>query len=249
MRGTAGGLTTWASARTGARTASHAVMVETPVEGSARPAGCQGMVLLASGARPGDRGAAAAAPVLTTVRLESYSPFGTAGQTGRPGRWFPAGDPCSGAPGAEEKPARELDGGEAVNGDCWYAPPLRGYPPTRLMRRFVLLILLAWLPIQASAMPWFAFKCEGHDPVVHEHAAPAGGHGHHAAGPGDAADGDPGNPISNAHSCCHQFSGAATALLQPTADIIAAGVDPHPLAHAYDFFPEPDKRPPLVALV
>ncbi|MCZ7566064.1 MAG: hypothetical protein M5U08_21635 [Burkholderiales bacterium] len=117
------------------------------------------------------------------------------------------------------------------------------------MRRFVLLMLLVWLPIQASATPWLAFKCEGHAAVAHEHAATSGGHGHHAAGAGDAAGGDSGTSISNAHSCCHHFFGAATALPQPGAVLIDAGIDPRPLAPAYDFFPEPDKRPPLGALV
>ncbi|MCL4798882.1 MAG: hypothetical protein KJ025_04800 [Burkholderiales bacterium] len=117
------------------------------------------------------------------------------------------------------------------------------------MRRFVLLMLLAWLPIQAAAMPWLAFKCEQHEAVVHVHAS-AGGLGHHASGAGDTSqNGAEGGTISGVHTCCHHFPGAAAGLPQPAAAELAFGVEPRPLAHAFSFFPEPLKRPPLGALV
>lgn len=118
------------------------------------------------------------------------------------------------------------------------------------MRKFILLMVLAWLPIQASAMPWLAFKCERHDAVTHEHAASAGGHAHQASGGGDAsADDTDGGTISNVHTCCHHFSGAAATLPQPCASAIGDRIEPRPLARLYSFFPEPLKRPPLGALV
>lgn len=120
----------------------------------------------------------------------------------------------------------------------------------RSVRRFVLSMLLAWLPIQASAMPWLAFECDQHESSMHEHASMSGGHAHHASGAGDAStDGEGAGALSNVHTCCHHFPGAAAALPQPGAGAVTAGVEPRPLAHAFDHFPEPLKRPPLGALV
>lgn len=105
-------------------------------------------------------------------------------------------------------------------------------------------MLLAWLPIHASAMPWLAFKCEQHDAVMHAHVASADSHSHHASGGGDtSAEDTDGGTISNVHTCCHHFSGAASTLAQPDASVIGSDVEPRPLAHARDHFPEPLKRP------
>ncbi len=117
----------------------------------------------------------------------------------------------------------------------------------RLMRQLVLFALLAWLPLQASAMPWLAFKCEQHTSGMHQHNA----HGQHSGGAGDLADGvsDDGMAAGDAYDCCHHFSVA----VPPIQSLYTAGF-PHasgesPQVYSYFFFPEPPKRPPLAGLI
>ena len=119
------------------------------------------------------------------------------------------------------------------------------------MRRFVLLMLLAWLPLQASAMPWLAFKCDQHTSEgMHDAAAQQAGHVHHAAaGDQNAADDNDPDAVNAVHGCCHHFSGVAPTLPISSAAAIAVGVAPHLPTLPYDFIPELLKRPPLAHLV
>ncbi len=117
----------------------------------------------------------------------------------------------------------------------------------RLMHRLALFALLAWLPLQASAMPWLSFKCEQHGSGMHQHAA----HGQHSDGAGDVAHGvgDDGMATADAHDCCHHFSVAVL----PMRPLYTAGLPGSagelPQVHSYSFFPELPKRPPLAGLV
>jgi len=118
------------------------------------------------------------------------------------------------------------------------------------MRRCVLLMLLAWLPIQASAMPWLAFKCEQHDAGAHEHVAQHAGHAQHANAPdfGTAVGDDP-DPVNDVHTCCPHFSGVVHTLPVVAGADAGTGVAPHSPAHLHEFIPDLPKRPPLAHLV
>lgn len=118
------------------------------------------------------------------------------------------------------------------------------------MRRFVLLMLLAWLPIQASAMPWLAFQCDQHDSGLHSHAAQHADHSHHAA-PGNhgAAEGGDSDAAMGIHSCCHHYSVVVHSLPILAGVAASAGVAPRLPAHLYEFVPDLPKRPPLAHLV
>ena len=112
-------------------------------------------------------------------------------------------------------------------------------------------MLLAWLPIQASAMPWLAFRCDQHDSGMqsssqaHHHVSSA-----HHPGTGDAdfTGHDP-DDASNVHSCCHHFSGALHALPVTTGVEISETVASVPPARLHDFIPDLLQRPPLAHLV
>lgn len=118
-----------------------------------------------------------------------------------------------------------------------------------MIRRFVLLMLLAWLPVQASAMPWLAFRCEQHDSdtqgqaQVQHHA----GHAQHA--PADAAGHDSGVAGNNVHSCCHHFSGVVHTLPVMAGVEVSEAVATSPPARLHDFIPDLLQRPPLARLV
>ena len=120
-----------------------------------------------------------------------------------------------------------------------------------MMRRYVLLMLLAWLPIQASAMPWLAFQCEQHGSGMHyEHAAQHAGHAHHAdASDHGAAVGDDPDALNDVHTCCPHFSGVVHSLPFFAGANVATDVAPHSPAHLHDFIPDLPKRPPLARLV
>jgi hypothetical protein len=140
-----------------------------------------------------------------------------------------------------------------VNANCCYSHrhheiiDLRVKP---LMRRFVLLMLLAWLPIQASAMPWFAFTCEQHEFGIHDQSAEHTGHAHHANGADQISSGDGDLDSANAgHTCCHHFSGVVHSMSISSGVTVAAGIAPQPPAPLYDFIPDLPKRPPLAHLV
>jgi hypothetical protein len=122
----------------------------------------------------------------------------------------------------------------------------------RRLLRLVAFALLAWMPLQAAALPALMTACEL-DPVhapmqqaAHEH----GGSGHlgHSHGDDGAAghDGQSGGAAS-VHDCCHQFSTVAPALAVAPSDAGATVVAAPPLRPS-EFFPERPKRPPLVRL-
>lgn len=125
----------------------------------------------------------------------------------------------------------------------------------RTLRKLVILVLLAWLPLQAAALPALAFLC-GVDPgAVHGHAAANAHDGDHRHGDGghhgDGGDGEgEGSSPAGPHTCCHHFFSAALPFLRTvTAVAPVSGVDPTPLFHPEFFIPEQPQRPPLARLV
>lgn len=122
----------------------------------------------------------------------------------------------------------------------------------RRLIRFIVLALLAWLPLQAAALPGLAALCEldpAHSPMHQpKHEASHGVHGHEQGGDDGAHghDGPPGHGAAS-HGCCHHYSTAAPAIAvgaPETAHAVFLAVA-RPLR---DFFPERPKRPPLAAL-
>ena len=121
----------------------------------------------------------------------------------------------------------------------------------RSFRKFVILALLAWLPLQAAALPALAFLCEVDPGAMHGHAAAHSHHGDHPHGDGhrgDGHDGDNSSP-SGPHGCCHHFFSAALLSFQTVTAMPASGIDPTPLFHPDFFIPEQPQPPPLARLV
>jgi hypothetical protein len=141
-------------------------------------------------------------------------------------------------------------------GGARFAPALILAAVMRRLTRFVALALLAWLPLQAAALPALMTVCEldpAHAPMhgaMHDdRAAGHHAHGDHADRGGDGAAGHDGHSghSTGGHGCCHHFSTAAPAIA------IAVPVAAHEAfvtaaIHLHDFFPEQPKRPPLAAL-
>src|SRR5262245_24044265 len=116
----------------------------------------------------------------------------------------------------------------------------------RAFRKVVTLALLAWLPLQAAALPALGFLCEVDPGAVHGHA---GTHSHHADHEhGGDGHGDEDSSPPGPHCCCHHFYSAALLSLSTAAVIRASGVDPTPFFHPDFFTPEQPQPPPLARL-
>lgn len=122
------------------------------------------------------------------------------------------------------------------------------------MRRFILLMVLAWLPAQASAIPWLALTCEQHGAGTHQHGAQHAEHAHESnatvAADQHAAGGEDPEGVNGAHaSCCPHFSGVVHTLPVFADGTVATGVPLHLPPRLHDFIPDLPKRPPLADLV
>lgn len=123
----------------------------------------------------------------------------------------------------------------------------------RRLVRLVALALLAWLPLQAAALPALMTACEldpAHSPM-HKPAQghDGAGHGGHSHGGDDAHDHDDGQSggATGVHDCCHQFSTAAPAPAIALPDLGATEFVA-PSLRVSEFIPEQPKRPPLARL-
>jgi len=111
-------------------------------------------------------------------------------------------------------------------------------------------MLLPWLPVQVSAMPWLAYQCDQHHSGAQEHAAQFVGPAHHVpSGDQQSFGGEDSGSASNVHTCCHSCSGTVAGLSLASGTAVPIGIEPGPPAHSYSFFPELPKRPPLAGLV
>ena len=125
----------------------------------------------------------------------------------------------------------------------------------RRLARYIAFALLAWLPLQAAALPGLMAVCEldpAHSPMHRTMNAAAahddGDHAHEHGGDDGAGghDGGPGHGVGG-HGCCHHYSTAAPTLAigaPETAHEVFITASPH----LHDFFPEQPKRPPLTAV-
>jgi hypothetical protein len=120
---------------------------------------------------------------------------------------------------------------------------------TRVLKRVILVFLLGWLPLQASALPLIALLCEHDTSGMHGHAA---AHSHHGQGEHSGhdhhGDGDGNGPSpAQPHSCCHNLTSAAVPGIAMGSAGPADGIAPTPLPHLYSFVPEQPQPPPLAA--
>jgi len=121
--------------------------------------------------------------------------------------------------------------------------------------RFIASLLLAWLPLQAAALPVLALKCHagGAGPVaVHDRVAAmdAASHDGHHAHEHRAAAGDDSAPgvindggSAGGHQCCTHFT-AVTATALAAAKALSAHAMATPPARAVSHLPEPPQQPP-----
>ncbi|MGH8618635.1 MAG: hypothetical protein ACREUW_13165 [Burkholderiales bacterium] len=125
----------------------------------------------------------------------------------------------------------------------------------RRYTRVVACLLLAWLPLQAVALPVLALKCHAgdagpavmHAPAASMDAAAHDGHNaheHHAAAGDDSAPGTTDDDGGLAgHLCCTHFT-AVTATVFAAAKAPSAHAMATPLARAVSHLPEPPQQPP-----
>ncbi len=125
------------------------------------------------------------------------------------------------------------------------------------LNRFVALFLLAWMPVQASALPALALDCHeetsgpaamkqhaghaGHDPgAMHDHAGdmPQALDGSDTPGTHDG-----GSHGLAGHQCCTHFA-AVTANVLPAVVTTAVVAVATPAPRVYTYFPELPQQPP-----
>jgi hypothetical protein len=116
----------------------------------------------------------------------------------------------------------------------------------RILKKALLVFLIGWVPLQASAYSLSDLLCERDSSAVHGHSH----HGHAgdpAAEQDDHGDADSGSSPVPLHDCYYKLTSAT----MPSAPVAfapgAAGVEPAPLFHLFSFFPDHPKRPPLAA--
>ena len=108
------------------------------------------------------------------------------------------------------------------------------------IRKLVLHLLLACLPLQSVAAPAYMLLCDD--------ATPAAANGVHVHDDGDAHsahDGPADQGVASSHDCCQQYFPGVLHSSLPDAG--ATGIVSVPVGPAsfYSFFPERLKRPPL----
>lgn len=122
------------------------------------------------------------------------------------------------------------------------------FPVTRFLERFVAVLLLAWLPMQASALPALALLCEQEQTSAAKHDVSAAVHDHHTMAAHSHAsddDGAGGTGHDHGNGCCHHlFSAVVPASLDAPRES-GSPLDLTPLFNLFSFFPEQPQRPPL----
>ena len=118
-----------------------------------------------------------------------------------------------------------------------------------ILKKALVVLLLGWLPLQATAFPVLTLKCGQdaggmHGDVAHDQHAHHGSPSGHAGD--DAQDGSSPGPLYN---CCHNLPSAALPAAVVPAGRPVVGVEPTLLFHLYFFYPDQPKRPPLTGLV
>ncbi len=117
----------------------------------------------------------------------------------------------------------------------------------RVLNKALLVFLLGWLPLQASALPLMALLCEHDTSGMHGHATANSQHGDGEHWGHQGEGGDDGSPPVQPHSCCHNLTSAAVPAVMATASPPASGIEPTPLFHLSSFSPDQPQPPPLAA--
>jgi hypothetical protein len=119
---------------------------------------------------------------------------------------------------------------------------------TRVLQRFVAVVLLAWLPLQAAALPALAMLCEQGEIAAQGRPASDVAHDHHGivahphAG-GDDEVGSAGHDHGN--GCCHHLFSAVLPVALDAPRESGSPLDFTPPSSLFSFFPEQPQRPPL----
>ena len=111
------------------------------------------------------------------------------------------------------------------------------------IRKLVLSLLLAFLPLQSVAGPAHLLFCD--------ESTPAAAYGLHVHDDGDehpAHEGPADQGGTSSHECCQQYSPGVLHSTSPDAGQTGIVYVPIGSASFYSFFPEGLKRPPLTAL-
>lgn len=111
------------------------------------------------------------------------------------------------------------------------------------IRKLVLYLLLACLPLQSVAGPAHLLLCD--------HATPGAAYGLHGHDDGDehpAHEGPADQGGASSHDCCQQYSPGVLHSSSPDAGETGIVYVPAGSAGFCSFFPEPLKRPPLTVL-
>jgi len=121
---------------------------------------------------------------------------------------------------------------------------------SRILKKALLVFLLGWVPLQASAFPLLALLCERDSSGMYGNAAVHAHHGHAGDHPAHDHRGDGGDDDSSPaplHNCCHNLTSAAVPAVAAASAPPASGIEPTPLFHLSSFSPDQPKRPPLAA--
>jgi hypothetical protein len=116
------------------------------------------------------------------------------------------------------------------------------------LRRLLVFFLLAWLPLQAAAVPLLALACHqsGSAQAAHAHAADADAHAgmhHHPDDGAGARDGEGDASTGPGHFCCMHFTALPGAPC-PVAVLAPARTVSVVVLTDYSFYPELTRRPP-----
>jgi hypothetical protein len=119
----------------------------------------------------------------------------------------------------------------------------------RFFQRCVAVLLLAWLPVQAAALPALVLLCEQEQTSAESHGVVVAAHGHHdGAGHHQHVDGDDEGgsaPHDHGNGCCHHLFSAALPVSLDAPRESGLPLDLTPLSSLSSFFPEQPQRPPL----
>jgi len=111
------------------------------------------------------------------------------------------------------------------------------------IRKLVLCLLFACLPLQSVAGPAHMLYCDDATP-----AASNGLHVHDDGGEHPAHEGPADQGGASSHDCCQQYFPGVPHSSSPDAGETGIVYVPVGPAGFYSFFPEPLKRPPLTVL-
>jgi hypothetical protein len=119
----------------------------------------------------------------------------------------------------------------------------------RILKKALLIFLLAWVPLQTSALPLVALLCGENSAGMHGQAAAHGHHGYggeHAGHDRHGGGDDDSSPVP-LYNCCHNLTSAAVPAVTAISTAPAEDIAPMSRFHLFSFVPDQPRRPPLAA--